>query len=169
MLQLQTERPHRQRVSSPQGMYVCAQERTRMRRLSCVTQKEACSLLQWTTLICKHSSLRPWTESPRVLHELYFCLLQRHRTCYLCAALDHVSSSCPQDLCSYCYRPKHRGRVSPVWPHSRPLWIGLTQHNVDNYSLIPRPLPPPVLDHFQYANMEGEGLVRKTQGLNDFF
>ena len=25
-------------------------------------------------------------------------------------------------------------------------------------SLIPRPLPPPVFDHLQYANMEGEGL-----------
>ena len=65
---------------------------------------------------------KPWME--RILHEISLCSLQRHRTCYLCAALDHVSSNCPQDLCSYCYRPKHRGRVSPVYPHSRPLWNG---------------------------------------------
>ena len=65
---------------------------------------------------------KPWIE--RILHEISLCSLQRHRTCYLCAALDHVSSNCPQDLCSYCYRPKHRGRVSPVYPHSRPLWNG---------------------------------------------
>ena len=26
------------------------------------------------------------------------------------------------------------------------------------HSLIPRPLPPPILDHLQYANTMGEGL-----------
>jgi len=25
-------------------------------------------------------------------------------------------------------------------------------------SLVPQPFPPPVFDHLQYANMEGEGL-----------
>ena len=69
-------------------------------------------------LLCKHFSLQSLglKVPERILHEISFCSLQRHRTCYLCAALDHVSSSCPQDLCSYCYRPKHRGRVSPDVP-----------------------------------------------------
>jgi len=29
---------------------------------------------------------------------------------------------------------------------------------LSGFSLVPRPFPPPVFDHLQYANTEGEGL-----------
>jgi len=29
---------------------------------------------------------------------------------------------------------------------------------IPSSSLVPRPFPPPVFDHLQYANTEGEGL-----------
>jgi len=40
-----------------------------------------------------------------------------------------------------------------VCGRSNTQWI--TRHPV---SLVPRLFPPPVFDHLQYANMEGEGL-----------
>jgi len=32
------------------------------------------------------------------------------------------------------------------------------ERDCNTASLVPRPFPPPVFDHLQYANMEGEGL-----------
>ena len=46
-------------------------------------------------------------------------------------------------------------------PRPRPHWSGnetVCMKTIAVNSLIPRPFPPPVFDHLQYAIMEGEGL-----------
>ena len=62
-------------------------------------------------------------------------------------------ASCPKVGVSLCgkvvealdCRPRMSQLVAPL-------------HNRDFVSLVPRPFPPPVFDHLQYANTEGEGL-----------
>ena len=59
-------------------------------------------------------------------------LSQRHQVCYLCGGADHISSQCPNDLCTYCYQEKHRGRsCSAPWssPRTQCLRCFMTGHH----------------------------------------
>ena len=57
-----------------------------------------------------HSLSRILTASHTHTHTHSLTSSQRHQVCYLCAGLNHISSTCPCDLCSYCYQTRHKGR-----------------------------------------------------------
>ena len=57
---------------------------------------------------------------------------RRHQVCYLCGGADHICSQCPNDLCTYCYQEKHRGRsCSAPWssPRTQCLRCFMTGHH----------------------------------------